>query len=303
MGLLTGRTAVVTGAGRGIGRAVAIAMAAEGASLGLAARSPREIEQVADEIRMQGGQALAIPTDVARQEDVDALFARVREELGEVDILVDNAAVVGPIGKLWETDPNAWQQVLDINVIGMARCARAVLPGMIARRYGKIIIVGSTAGRSEGWASHCHEQMAYGVSKAAVNRFSEILAAQVREYGINVNCIGVSADTRLGEEALQMAARQRGEPLPRTVEEKPLEQRILPEENIAPFIFLASSLADHITGAYIEANKLPDITRRRAPADEESSMKDRGRTGSRFPPERHLIVGPPLGSGGHRDGS
>lgn len=262
MGLLEGKVAVVTGAGRGIGRAVALAMAAEGAVLGLAARTSHEIENVADEIRMRGGRAVAVPTDVGCQEDVDALFARVREELGEVDILVNNAAVAGFVGKLWEINPNTWQQMFNINVIGMARCARAVLPAMIARRYGKIIIVGSMAGRSESWASHCHEQMAYGTSKAAVNRFSEILAAQVRGYGINVNCIGVSADTRLGEDAFRAAALRRGEPPPPTLDEKPFEERVLPEENVAPFVFLASSLADHITGAYIEANTLSDIARR-----------------------------------------
>jgi len=262
MSLLGGKVAVVTGAGRGIGRAVAIALAGEGAVVGLAARSSDEIECVADEIRKCGGHAVAVPTDVGRQEDVDAFFSRVREELGEVDILVNNAAVGGPVGNLWETDPNAWLQMFNINVIGMARCARAVLPAMIARRYGKIIFVGSKAGRSESWASQCHEQMAYGVTKAAVNRFSEILAAQVRGYGINVNCIGVAADTRLGDDTIQALARQRGEPSPPTLDEKPVEERVLPEENVAPFIFFASSLADHITGAYIEANTLTDIVRK-----------------------------------------
>ena len=249
VGLLDGKVAVVTGAGRGIGRAVAVGMAVEGAALGLAARSAPEIESAAEEIRSRGGRAVAVPTDVGRQEDVDALFTRVRDELGQVDILVANAAIAGPFGKLWETDPNMWQQVLNVNVIGLARCAHAVLPSMTARRCGKIIIVGSMAGRSDAWASNCHKQMAYGTSKAAVSRFSQLLAAQVREHGINVNCVGVAADTRLGEDTIPL-------------EEKPVEERVLPEENVAPFVFLASSLADHVTGAYFEANALPNVLRR-----------------------------------------
>ncbi len=262
MSLLKGKVAVVTGAGRGIGRAVAVALAGEGAVVGLAARSSDEIERVADEIRKRGSRAVAVPTDVGCQEDVDAFFARVREELGEVDILVNNAAVTVPFGFLCETDPNKWQQLFNINVIGMARCARAVLPVMISQRYGKILNVGSQAGRSENWALQCHEQMGYGVSKAAVIRFSECLAAQVREYGINVNCIGVGADTRLGEDALQAAAQQRGESPPPRLNEMPMDERVWPEENVAPFVFLSSSLGDHITAVYIEANTLTDVMRR-----------------------------------------
>lgn len=250
MGVLDGKVAVVTGAGRGIGRAVAIGMAAEGAAVGLAARSTCEIESVAGEIRSLGGRALAVTADISLQEDVDNLFARVRDELGNLDILVANAAIAGPYGTIWETEPNAWQQVMNVNVIGMARCAHAVLPSMITRRYGKIIIVGSRAGGSDKWAWDCHKQMAYGTSKAAVNRFSQLLAAQTHKYCINVNCVGVGADTTLGKDTI---------PLP----EKPAEERVLPEENVAVFIFLASSLADHVTGAYFEANNLSDVMRRK----------------------------------------
>ena len=104
MSLLKGKVAVVTGAGRGIGRAVAVALAQEGAVLGLAARSSDEIERVADDIRKCGSRAVAVPTDVGCQENVDTFFARVREELGEVDILVNNAAVTVPFGFLWGSD-------------------------------------------------------------------------------------------------------------------------------------------------------------------------------------------------------
>jgi len=263
MDLLKDKVAVVTGAGRGIGRAVALAMAAEGAAVGLAARTSAEIESTAEEIRDGGGRALAVPTDVGRQEEVDALFAQVGNDLGDVDILVANAAVSEATGNLWEIDPNEWQRMFEINVLGVARCARAVLPAMIQRRYGKIIIVGSKAARSETWASRHNEQMGYAVTKAAVHRLGELLAEQVKPYAINVNCIGVAADTRLGEAAREAAAIRKGERPPPRLEDIPLEQRvILPEENVAPFIFLASRLGDHITGAYIEADTLPDTMRR-----------------------------------------
>ena len=261
--LLTNKVVVVTGAGRGIGRAIAMAMADEGAAVALAARSADEIDSVAEEIERSGGQAIAVPTDVGEQEQVDSLFERVARDLGEVDVLVANAAKAGPVGWLWNMDIDAWQDVFGVNVLGVARCAKAVLPSMIEKKHGKILIVGSMAGRSESWAASCPEQMAYGSSKAAVQRFSECLAAQVAGYGINVNCIGVSAHTRLGDDSAEFAQQgQEGFNYP-TVDEIPAEQRVLPEENVAPFVFLASSPGDHITGSYFEANKLPDIVRAR----------------------------------------
>ena len=262
MNLLKGKVAVVTGAGRGIGRAVAIALAGEGAAVALAARTADEIESAASEIRAGRGRALTVPTDVTRQTDVDVLFELVREKLGEVDILVNNAAIMGPAGNLWETDPAAWGTVFDVNVISMVRCARAVLPAMVSRRYGKIINVGSTAGYSDSWASRFPEQTAYGTTKAAIHRFSVCLAHQVKSDGVNVNCVGVSAHTRMSDEAREALARLRGEPPPPSVNEAPVEARTLPEENAPLFVFLASSLSDHITGQYLEANSLPARLRR-----------------------------------------
>ncbi len=263
MELLKEKISVVTGAGRGIGRAVAIGMANEGATVVLSARSADEIEDAAEEIRSKGGRALAVQADVAQQESVDALFERVGKELGDAEILVNNAAIISKeIGLLWELDPNDWLDMFNVNVIGMVRCARAVLPSMIEKRYGKIIIVGSIAGYKEGWALRSHSQMGYALTKAAANHFSKVLSAQVRNYGINVNCIGVGAHTRLGFAARQELARKRGQPPPPSPEARPDEERIEPEENVPPFIFLASHLADHITGEYIEANMMTDGQRR-----------------------------------------
>lgn len=258
MGLLEGKVAVIAGAGRGVGRAVAEAFAAEGAAVALAARSADEIQALATEITARGEKALAVPTDLTQTEQVKHLFARVQNELGDVDILVANAAANGPIGMVWETDPDEWLALYDVNVVGMVRCTHFVLPGMIQRRRGKIIIVGSVAGYSDRWAMLRPELAAYGLTKAATNRFAKCLSEQVKPYGINVNCIGVSARTRLDFDARIELARIHGETPALAPEMLPTQDRTLPEENTAPFVFLASALSDHITGQYLEANTLPD---------------------------------------------
>ncbi|MGD8749977.1 MAG: SDR family NAD(P)-dependent oxidoreductase [Anaerolineales bacterium] len=259
MSLLDGKVAVVTGAGRGVGRAVAMAFASHGALVALAARSADEINSTAEEIGTAGGQALAIPTDVAQPADVKRLFDETRGQFGPISILVNNAAIIGPTGMLWDVDLDAWQEILDINVLSIVRCCRAVLPGMIEQRYGKIINVGSDAGWREGWAAQFSEQAAYGTSKAAIIRFSELLAHQVKRHGVNVNCLGVSAHTRMGYEANMAMSQYRGTELPSPYEDITLEKRVLPEENVGAFVFLASSLSDHVTGAYFEANRLPSL--------------------------------------------
>jgi NAD(P)-dependent dehydrogenase (short-subunit alcohol dehydrogenase family) len=261
MGLLEGKVAIITGAGRGVGRAVAAAFAREGALVSLAARSVDEIESATEEIRSTGGKAIAIPADVIQQEQVEALFRQTTQKFGSVDILVNNAAIIGSTGMLWELELGVWQEIFEANILSMICCCRVAIPHMIEKRYGKIINVGSDAGYSEGWAVQFPEQAAYGTSKAAVKRFSELLANQVKRYGINVNCLGVSAHTRMGYEANVALARARGTAPPAPLDSLPPEKQILPDENAGAFLFLASPLSDHITGAYFEANRLPNIAR------------------------------------------
>jgi NAD(P)-dependent dehydrogenase (short-subunit alcohol dehydrogenase family) len=240
-----------------------VAFADQGALVALAARSTDEINSAAEEIGTRGGQAIAIPTDVAQPTDIENLFDKTRQQLGPINILVNNAAIIGPTGMLWDVDLDAWQEIIEINVLSIVRCCRAVLPRMIEQQRGKIINVGSDAGQREGWAAQFSEQAAYGTSKAAVIRFSELLAHQVKRHGINVNCLGVSAHTRMGYEANAAMSQYRGTEPPPPYKDIPLEKRVLPKENIGAFIFLASSLSDHVTGAYFEANRLPDLALRR----------------------------------------
>jgi len=262
MSLLYGKVAVVTGAGRGIGRAVALAFAEEGANVALAARSKEEIQSAADEICSNGGKALAIATDVTKQDDVDNLFNQTVDGLGPVDILVNNAAIIGPTGMLWDVDIEDWQHIFDVNFMSLVRCCKSSFPSMVKRRYGKIINVGSDAGWREDWAVQFSEQAAYGTTKAAVIRFSAMLAQQVKRYGITVNCLGVSAHTQMGFEANVAISQYRHTELPVSYENLPEDRLVHPKENVGAFLFLASSLSDHVTGVYFEANRLPELIRK-----------------------------------------
>ncbi|RME75157.1 MAG: SDR family oxidoreductase [Chloroflexi bacterium] len=182
--LLSGQVVVVTGAGRGIGRATALALSEAGAAVVLVARSGDQITGVADEIRQTGRPALAIATDVSDATQVDHLLVLTLRAFGRVDILVNNAAVVEPIGKVWETSPLAWQKLMAINVIGPYLCARAVLPHLLERGSGRIINVSSGAADKnlQGLSAYC-------ASKAALERFSGTLAAEVEGTGVVVSVL------------------------------------------------------------------------------------------------------------------
>ena len=136
---LVGQVALVTGGGRGIGRAIAQALATAGAAIAVTARSEDQLRETVALIERAGGRALALPADVTDRQAVEHLVADIERQLGPVDVLVNNAGIVGPLGPLWEADPEAWRRCLDVNLYGAFLCARAVLPGMVARRRGRII--------------------------------------------------------------------------------------------------------------------------------------------------------------------
>jgi NAD(P)-dependent dehydrogenase (short-subunit alcohol dehydrogenase family) len=181
---LAGRTAVVTGGGRGIGRSVARGLAAEGMRVVLAARSEGEIDAVAEEVRERDGEAIAVPTDVTDTDDVTRLFERARDRFGRVDLLVNNAGTNAD-GRLWELDDEAWETVIDVNLNGAFRCAREALAGgMVARGEGTIVNMGSLTGKV-GFAG----TSAYGASKHGLQGLTNTLAKELKDTDVRVSAV------------------------------------------------------------------------------------------------------------------
>lgn len=165
---LRNKISVVTGAGRGIGREIALQQARNGAAVALLARTAREIEETADLIGREGGRALALPVDLTVRSDVESVFASIASELGPVDILVNNHGSFQAFGPIWECDPDVWWRDIEINLRGTFHACRAVVQSMIARRSGRIInLVGGGTGSSFPNGS------GYASSKAAIMRFTE----------------------------------------------------------------------------------------------------------------------------------
>jgi NAD(P)-dependent dehydrogenase (short-subunit alcohol dehydrogenase family) len=242
---LDGKRALVTGGGRGIGRAIALAMAVEGASVAVLARTGDQVDAVAEEIAQLGSQALAVRADLSRDDEVEAGIAQVLAPWGGIDILVNNAGMLGPVGLTQDLDPELWKAMFQVNLFSCFRCAQLVLPGMIERNRGKIINL------SGGGAVDPRPRFsAYAASKAGVVRFTETLAAEVAELNIDVNAIAPGAiHTMMVDELLNASAAE---------EERAEAQQIIddeqsPDRAAALAVFLASSRSDGLSGRLISA--------------------------------------------------
>jgi NAD(P)-dependent dehydrogenase (short-subunit alcohol dehydrogenase family) len=243
------KVALVTGGGRGIGRAVAQSLAADGAAVAVLSRTASELEQTVSDIARAGGTAMPIVTDVTRPDEVTHAVEETRS-LGPIDLLVNNAGVGGPVGPMWDTDPGSWWRAVEINLRGTFNAIHAVLPGMIERRRGRIINMASDAGAYR-WPLVSH----YSVAKAAVIKLTENLAAETRRHGISAFAIHPGL-LRMGltEASLQGKATD-GSPeasvqswLRRQVEEG---LAVPPERACELVVRLASGEADDLSGRYI----------------------------------------------------
>ena len=219
---LKDQVVIVTGAGRGIGRAVALAFCREGASVALAARTASELDAVAAEIKSRAsGRALMVPTDVTREESVAALVEKVLAEFKKVDILV-TAAGVAAFAPLVDTKPEDWDRMMAVNVRGVFLSCRAVLPTMMKQRRGTIINIVSVAAKRAipGGA-------AYAASKHAVLGLTQVLAEEMRPHGVRIGALSPGAvDTALWD----------------AVPNPPDRSRMLRPEDVADAALLMASL-------------------------------------------------------------
>lgn len=183
---LKGKVALVTGAGKGIGKAIALALAKEGVHVGLIARTSRDIDSVANEIKSFDVKAIAVPADVSKMEEVNMAVDNIQSALGPIDILVNNAGIA-TFGKFLEIEPTVWEDMIRVNLFGVYYTTRAVLPQMIERKTGDIINISSTAGRSGSPVTS-----AYSASKFAVFGLSESLMQEVRRHNIRVTAMAPS---------------------------------------------------------------------------------------------------------------
>ena len=242
---LSGAVAVVTGAEKKIGRHIALAFANAGATVAAVGRDVAALEETCELI---AGHAIAVRADISDAEQVDAMARRVREQLGRVDVLVCNSGIAGPTAPLWEIAPADWEEVLTVNVTGAFLCCRALLPAMIDRRGGSIVVIGSVSGKRP-----LHGRTPYTTSKLALVGLVRTLAWEVGAHGIRVNLIspGYVAGPRI-ERVIAAQAQALGvepeEALARFTSASPLGGLTAPEDVASCAVFLASPAAASVTG-------------------------------------------------------
>ena len=242
------KVVVVTGAGRGIGREIALAFAREGADLVLASRTESALHETRTLIEGLGVEGFVVPTDIRKPDSVRDLADQTLQHFGHVDVLVNNSGVTGGSDVLWEIEPADWQETFDVNVKGTYLCCRAFLPSMMERQSGSVVIIGSMTGKRPLWG-----RSPYAASKMALVGLARTLAVEVGPYGVRVNVIspgGVEGE-RI-EWVIRAQAEGRGISVEQAREElvsgSPMNRLVPPGDVAAVAVFLASDKAGSITG-------------------------------------------------------
>ncbi len=256
MGYFSGQVAWITGAGRGIGRAAALTLAEQGAAVALVSRTQHELDTVVAEVRARGGKALSSLLDVSNWDMVDWTARQIEEALGPVDILINNAGVLEPLGKLWETEPETWARLIDVNLAGAYYCMRAVLPGMVQRGRGHIVNISSGAASfaAPGWS-------AYAASKAGLDQLTRNLAVdlkgiEVRAYALHPGIV----ETQM-QEILRGATPDQLPPERQQffVDQKAAGKVLDPIVPARAIVWLCSPLCDLDNGAVIDLRTQPEL--------------------------------------------
>jgi len=234
--ILLGKNALITGGSRGIGRAIASAYAQAGARLFICGRNGAAVEGAIQDIRARGGAIDGIAADVSRAPDVQRVVGTALERFGSIDVLVNNASILGPRQAIVDYPVESWEDVIRVNLTGVFLMIREVLPAMLARRSGSIINVTSGVGRSgkARWG-------AYAASKAGLENLTQVLAEELQATGVRVNAVNPAA-TRTG-----MRAAAYPDEDPATLP--------TPEEIAPIFVYLAADAARQVTGQSLNARE------------------------------------------------
>jgi len=244
MGRLDGQVAIITGASRGIGRAVALEFARQGAQVALSAGQDRAaLRKVEEEISALGGASIAVVADVARRGEIERVVQAVLAEWGRIDVLVNNAGILrlGPIETISE---ERWDETIAVHLKGTFNCTQAVIPVMKQQRKGKIINVAAPSALrgSFGVAD-------YAAAKGGIIAFTKNAASELKSFNIQVNCISPVADTRMTEELTKFRHEHLG------ISRR--ERESVPPEAIAPaFLFFATADSDYVSGQLIEVGRI-----------------------------------------------
>ena len=245
---LRGQVAIVTGGGRGLGRAIALALARAGARVGVVARSEEQLAETVREVGEAGGEASAIVADVTDATAAEHMARQIERALGPADLLVNNAGTLGPLGPMWEADIGDWWHSIEVNLRGPYLCSRALLPGMIERRRGRIINLSTSAATVA--VAHMG---AYVIAKTALIRFTENLAAELMNSGVSVFAISPgTVRTSMTEYVLESEAGKKWLPWFRKLFDR---GRDVPAEKGAQLVVqLAAGRADALSGCFLDVS-------------------------------------------------